>query len=202
VNPLARRTPGRLVGALGSGALGSGALASGAVALGALAGCADDGDPGPQPTVTQTVLVTGSGEPTGGVEEEGGDVADRSFDVGTVVEVREGADGGVTLVLDRWTVAGVDDATLAQEGVAVVPHDGSRYSNQNTDRTYLVPVADDVQVVVNECEPPATEGAAPGLSSRQGTLEDFLALPDRAEEVVLLAYTDGELTRLDTDPRC
>lgn len=166
-----------------------------------LAGCGG-GDPTPQATVTRTVMVPSTTSPTTAAEEQGGDVDDRSFDVGTVVGSRKRPDDTLVLSLDRWTVQGVDDATLARQGIEVVPHAGDRYTNQNQEKTYDVPVAADVQVVFNECVPPSAPGAAPGLRSRPGTIEDFLRMPGRDSEVVLLAYTDGELTRLDTDPRC
>lgn len=165
-----------------------------------LAGCGG-GDPTPRATVTRTVMVPSTTSPTA-AEEQGGDVDDRSFDVGTVVGSRKRPDDTLVLSLDRWTVQGVDDATLARQGIEVVPHTGDRYTNQNHEKTYDVPVAADVQVVFNECVPPSAPGAAPGLTSRPGTIEDFLRMPGRDSEVVLLAYTDGELTRLDTDPRC
>lgn len=175
-------------------------LAAPAVLLG---GCAD-GDATPQETVTRTVVVPSSTEPTATEEPEGGgeEVGDRAHDAGTVVGVTETDDGQVVLELDRWTVVGVDDAVLAREGVPVVPHTGDRFTNQNAERTYRVPVAPDVQVVLNECVPPSTEGASPGLSSTPATLQDFLDLPDLHSVVVLLTYDAGQLTRLETDPRC
>jgi hypothetical protein len=143
-----------------------------------------------------------SGPSTPPPEEQGGDVDNRSYDVGTVVGSHKRQDGTLVLSLDRWTVKGVDDATLARRGIELVPHPGDRYVNQNHEKTYDVPVADDVLVVFNECVPPSEPGAAPGLASRPGTMEEFLRMPGRDSEVVLLAYTDGELIRLDTDPRC
>jgi hypothetical protein len=173
----------------------------GTAAAALLTGCGGGGDVAAQPTVTQTVTLPGQTESTAPAEE-GGDVEGRSFDVGTVTDAREREDGTTVLALDRWTVVGVDDAVLARQGVEVLPHDGSRFTNQNSERTYAVPVAPDAVVVFNECVPPATAGAQPGLRSEPGTLEDFLAMPGRDEQVVLVAYTDGELVRLDTDARC
>ncbi|MFZ5869819.1 MAG: hypothetical protein ACOYXW_04720 [Actinomycetota bacterium] len=172
-----------------------------AAALALAAGCAD-GEATPQATVTETVVVPSETEPTATQEPTAAPIEGRSFDAGTIVGAEESGDGSVVLELDRWTVVGVDDAVLAREGVPVVPHGGDRFTNQNAERTYHVPVADDVQVVLNECVPPTTEGASPGLSSRPVSLEEFLELPGRRELVVLLQYTDGELTRLDTDARC
>jgi hypothetical protein len=165
----------------------------------AVAGCS-----GGQPTPGQTVTVTATTEPTATPTTElpeGGDVEGRNHDVGTITGVEE-AGGKQVLTLDRWTLVGVDDATLSRDGAPVEPYSGERFTNQNTDRTYTVPVAADAVLVVNECQPTAAGGGSPGLSSRRGELTEFLAQPDLEEKVVLLTYEDGELVQLDTDPHC
>jgi hypothetical protein len=172
-------------------------LVSVTAASGALAGCGSE-DPAPQSTVT----VPAPEPSTTSSEPQGGDVKGRSHDVGTIVAV-DGADDDLVLTLDRWTLTGVDDATLAKDGAPVVPHSGERFANQNAERTYRVPVAQDAVLVVNECQPPFTPGGTPGLSSRQAALDEFLAQPERKDQVVLLTYSvEGELVQLDTDPRC
>jgi hypothetical protein len=173
------------------------------LALLPLTAACGDGAPAAQPTVTQTVtLDSAAPEPTAEPEETLGGIRGRAYDAGTVVDVRERPDGGTLLVLDRWTMVGVDDARLAKHGAEVVAHEGARFTNQNAERTYAVPVGADVMVVFNTCVPASEEGVAPGLSSRTGTLEEFLEMPRRDSTVVLLAYDDGELVRLDTDPAC
>lgn len=154
-----------------------------------------------QPDGPSTVTVTATASPTA-TETEGGDVRGRAHDVGTITDVRH-VDTRLLLTLDRWTVNGMDDATLAAEGAPIVPHTDDRFANQNAEKTYAVPVARDAVLVVNECQPPATPGGVPGLTSRRGDLEEFLAQPGLADQVVLLTYNrDGELVQLDTDPRC
>jgi hypothetical protein len=175
------------------------AVAAGTVTA-VLAGCSGGGNPASGETVT----VTATTEPTASATTdvpEGGDVDGRKHDVGTIVDVAE-VGGQQVLTLDRWTLVGVDDAALSRVGAPVQPYSGERFTNQNTERTYTVPVAAGSVLVVNECRPPATPGAAPGLTSRRGDLADFLTGPDVGSAVVLLTYDDGELVQLDTDPRC
>lgn len=173
------------------------------VAVGLLAGCGQGGS-APVATVTRTVVepsrVTASPPPA--AVEPASDVTGRGHDVGTVVDVLGGQDGPVVLLLDRWTVLGVDDAVLARDGVPLEPTSRDRFTNQNTERTYRVPVAADPQVVVNTCVPPRAQGASPGLASRPASLEEFLRLPGRDSLLVTVAYAGGELVRLDTVPLC
>lgn len=165
-----------------------------------LAGCGASGAPAAPGTVTVTATTAPSASPTT-EQPEGGDVKGRAHDVGTIVDVQERA-GQQVLTLDRWTLNGVDDRTLSRDGAPVVPYTGERFVNQNSTRTYTVPVARDAVFVVNQCQPPATEGGLPGLSSRRADLGAFLAGDDLDTQVVLLTYERGELTQLDTDPRC
>lgn len=134
-------------------------------------------------------------------QPESGDVHGRRHDVGTVVDVREVA-GQQVLVLDRWTVRGVADEKLAKDGLPVAPFTGDRFTNQNSEKTYAVPVADSAVLVVNECQPSATPGGKPGLSSRRGDLAELLGSPDLGRQVLLLTYDDGQLVQVDTPPRC
>jgi hypothetical protein len=179
------------------------------VAVGLLAGCGQ-GDSAPVATVTRTVVepspvtepsrVTASPPPV--AVQPASDVTGRGHDVGTVVDVLDDQDGPVVLLVDRWTVLGVDDAVLARDGVPLEPTTRDRFTNQNTERTYRVPVAADPQVVVNTCVPPQADGASAGLVSRPASLEEFLRLPGRESLLVAVAYAGGELVRLDTVPLC
>lgn len=176
-------------------------VAVAAAALSAvLAGCSGGGSAASGETVTVTATTAPTASPTADLPE-GGDVDGRNHDVGNIVDVVEAGNRQV-LTLDRWTLVGVDDATLSRDGAPVKPYSGDRFTNQNTERTYAVPVAASAVLVVNECRPATTAGAAPGLSSRRGDLAKFLAAPDVGSSVVLLTYDDGELVQLDTDPRC
>ncbi|MFP5347930.1 MAG: hypothetical protein ACLGIA_13005 [Actinomycetes bacterium] len=160
------------------------------------AGCGAGRPDGPS-----TVTVTATASPTT-TQTEGGDVRGRAHDVGTITDVRH-VDSRLLLTLDRWTVDRMDDAALATQGAPVVPHTGDRFANLNAAKTYTVPVASDAVLVVNECQPATTPGGVPGLTSRRGDLEAFLAQPGLAAQVVLLTYNrDGELVQIDTDPRC
>lgn len=173
------------------------------VGLLALAGCGQ-GDSAPVATITRTVVepsrVTASPPPV--AVEPASDVTGRGHDVGTVVQVLDGRDGPVVLLVDRWTVLGVDDAVLARDGVPLEPTWRDRFTNQNTERTYRVPVAADPQVVVNTCVPPRAGDTSAGLVSRPVPLEEFLRLPGRDSLLVAVAYAGGELVRLDTVPLC
>lgn len=173
------------------------------VAVGLLAGCGQ-GDSEPVATVTRTVVepspVTASPPPV--AVEPASDVTGRGHDVGTVVDVLDDQGGPVVLLIDRWTVLGVDDGVLAREGVPLEPTWRDRFTNQNTERTYRVPVTADPQVVVNTCVPPQDDDSSAGLVSRPVPLEEFLRLPGRDSRLVTLAYAGGELVRLDTVPLC
>lgn len=168
--------------------------------LGSVLGACGGQDEEPDPAPTQAAAPAPPPAPP--AEDLSSQVTDRRYDVGTVVDVRERPEGGTVLVLDRWTVVGLDDAALAEQGYAVAPHTDDRFANQNDESTYRVPVAADALVVRNECVAPAVADQPPGLRSGQIPLDEFLEGPDRAESVVVLEYSGGELVRLDTDPRC
>lgn len=165
-----------------------------------LTGC---GGQGAEPAAPSTVTVTASSttrpeEPEEPIE---GDVTDRRHDAGAIVDVREVA-GQQVVVLDRWTVIGLDDGTLAEEGAPVVAHTDVRFTNQNDGRTYDVPVSPDVMVVVNECVPADDPAAPPGIASSRGSLDELLATSALAEVPLLLTYGAGQLVQVDTDAAC
>jgi hypothetical protein len=165
---------------------------------GTLTGCGG-AEPGPQ--VTVTVTVTPSSSLRGAKPDGEGSIAGRRHDVGTIVRSR-GTGAKQVLVLDRWSVRGVEDQVVGRDGVRVVPETGDRFSNANVDKLYDVPVGDDLQVVINRCLEPEDPAAAPGMVSRPASLGEFLSLPDRTRVVVLLEYAGGRLVRLETSPRC
>ena len=134
-------------------------------------------------------------------ETPGSDVAGRTYDVGTISTVKD-VGGELALQLDRWTVKGVSDGQLAKDGISVVPHTGSRFTNQNNDRLRTVPVAPGATLVVNTC---VKSGAPASGSSRSTPPEDAAGWLEHADRkaVLLLTYDyTGRVVRLDTDPRC
>jgi hypothetical protein len=179
---------------------GTGVAALGAMTAvaGSLTAC---GGAQPAPQVTITVTVTPSGSLRGAKPDAEGSIAGRRHDVGTIVRTR-GSGAKQVLVLDRWSVRGVDEQVVARDGVRVVPEFGNRYLNENVDKLYDVPVGDDVHVVINTCLPATDPAVAPGMISRPASLGEFLSLPDRPTTVALLEYAGGRLIRLETSPRC
>ena len=162
----------------------------------ALAGCAAGDNPA---TNAERVTVTESVTPTPSAPETpGSDVAGRTYDVGTISTVKD-VDGELVLQLDRWTVKGVSDGELAKDGMSVVPHTGSRFTNQNNDRLRTVPVAPGATLVVNTC---VKSGDQVGLRSTPQDAAGWLEHADR-KAVLLLTYDEtGRVVRMDTDPRC
>ena len=115
----------------------------------------------------------------------GSDVAGRTYDVGTISTVKDVA-GELVLQLDRWTVKGVSDGELAKDGMSVVPHTDSRFTNQNNDRLRTVPVAPGATLVVNQC---VKTGDQLGLRSTPQDAAGWLEHADRSA-VLLLTYDD------------
>lgn len=171
-------------------------------ALTALTGCGG-GDPAPVPvTVTVTVTPTATRSPRPAQTEPPGlPIGDRAYDVGTVVGSRGTGDERI-LLFDRWSVAGIDDAQVARDGIPVRPELQDRFANENDTRIYAVPLAEDAHVVINECLPPADPAVGPGMQSRPATVEEFLRLPGRDRMVALLTYDSGRMVTLATSPRC
>ena len=127
------------------------------------------------------------------------DVKGRKFDVGTVSSVSN-VGGSQVVELDRWTATGTSDSTLAEKGLKVLAHKGSRFTNQNTSKTYTAPVAPGARLVVNTCVADASGDL--GMTSQPISASAWLAKPDRAA-VLLVSYDSaGVIIRLDTDPRC
>ena len=82
--------------------------------------------------------------------------------------------GGLTvLVLDRWSVKGMSDATLAAKGVPIAPHTDTRYYDQNKGKTYTVPVNPSAPIVVNTCVKNGSN--PPTMTSTPVSLSDWLA---------------------------
>jgi len=147
-------------------------------------------------TVTPSTKLRGAKPP-----DSERSIAGRRHDVGTIVTSR-GSGRSEVLVLDRWSVRGVEEEIVARDGVPVVPEAGNRFYNENVEKLYDVPLGDDVQVVLNRCLPAANPRLEPGMLSRPATLGEFLSLPDRTSVVTILDYAGGRLVKLETSPRC
>jgi hypothetical protein len=181
------------VGRRALGALGA------AVVAASLTACGGDA---PAPQVTVTVSVTPSSKLRGAKPPDTeGSIAGRRYDVGTIVATR-GTGRSQVLVLDRFSVRGVEEEVVARDGVPIVPESGDRFSNENLERLYDVPLGDDVRVVINRCLPAKDPAQEPGMLSRPATLGEFLSLPNRPEVVTILRYAGGRLVRLETSPQC
>jgi hypothetical protein len=192
-------------------------VAAGVLALAVVSGCSGSTG-GPQPPSSSTATSPASGTasasaspsstPVGSIS----DVKGRAHDAGTVVSSTT-IDGVHVLVLDRWTVVGMSDAQLAAKGAPISPHTSRRFYDQNSHKTYKIPVDPSAVFVDNSCAK-ATSTAAPGSTGPAGktpahsmvstpeSLADFLA-KNQKNDVVLLTYNStGWLVRLDTDPVC
>lgn len=162
-----------------------------------LSACGGD-DPSDAPTVTVTTTPTSapasSPEPSTPTLPEG-DVDGRAHDIGTITDVVD-VDGAVFLELDRYTYEDWADEKVAAEGVPLAPLGENPFTNQNSNRTYTVPVSKDVVVGLNECQ---TEGLPePKIATQPGSIADLTV----SDTVWLLTYTDGALTLADTIARC
>jgi hypothetical protein len=164
-----------------------------------LTACGAGGDP---TTNAERVTVTESAAPTPRpASTPTSDVAGRRYDAGTVTRVST-VDGELVLQLDRWTVKGLSDASLAKEGISITPHTGTRFTNQNNDRLRTVPVAPGATLVVNRC---VRSGDQLGLQSTPQDAAEWLQPLDGKDSatVLLLTYdATGRVVRMDTDPRC
>jgi len=174
------------------------------VAVGVLSGCGGEGSTGPETVVTVTVTptvtakaatptATATSTPTGTAKS---DVVGRKFDLGTIVAV-EKENGVPVLVLDRWTVRGVPDSSLAERGVPIRVHSDAPFENQNTKVTYRIPVAQGAVFTYRHCvaidQPPVQKAS---------TLNDFAHLQD-SEKVVLLSLSSrGQAVEVQNDPAC
>src|SRR5262245_61080849 len=110
--------------------VGPRALAAGGFALAAstaaLAGCTASAPPPPSPpAVTVTVSSAPKAPATVTPSAPATPVSGRHYDVGTIVGFSSEGDSTV-LTLDRWTVDGVSDATLAKNGTPITPDPSRR----------------------------------------------------------------------------
>jgi hypothetical protein len=121
-------------------------------------------------------------------------------------------DGVHVLVLDRWTVVGMSDATLAAKGAPISAHTSRRFYDQNSHKTYDIPVDPSAVFVDNACIK-GTATAAPGstgkvktpahaMESTPESLSAFLSANTKGDVVLLTYNSSGWLVRLDTDPAC
>ena len=74
----------------------------------------------------------------------------RAYDLGTIVHVTS-TTGTPVVVLDRWTVRGTPDSTLARDGVPIRVHSDAPYENLNTRTTFRIPVAPGAAFTYHHC---------------------------------------------------
>ena len=97
----------------------------------------------------------------------------RTYDLGTIVDVTTSA-GTPVVVLDRWTVRGTPDSTLARDGVPIRVHSDAPYENQNTRSTFRIPVAPDATFTYHHCV-----AVDQPMQSRPATLPELAHLQRR-----------------------
>ena len=182
------------------------ALLAAAAALPALLSACGSGDSQPSgapvtvtvtPTVTATAPPASPGSPSARPPADvASDVVGRAHDLGTIVDVTSHA-GTPVVVLDRWTVRGLPDSTLARDGVPIRVHSDAPYENQNTRSTFRIPVAPDATFTYHHCV-----AVDQPMQSRSATLPELAHLR-RGEDVVLLRLdASGRLTGAENDPAC
>jgi hypothetical protein len=151
------------------------------------------------PTVTATAPAgTSPGSPPSATPSADlhSDVVGRAHDLGTIVDVTTSA-GTPVVVLDRWTVRGTSDSTLARDGVPIRVHSDAPYENQNTRSTFRIPVAPDATFTYHHCV-----AVDQPMQSRPATLQELAQL-ERGEDIVLLRLdASGRLTGAENDPAC
>jgi len=168
-------------------------------------GCGSGGDEGTTPvTVTFTRTPSPTDDPSASSVAAAPvssrpvvvPATDRAFDAGLVAASRT-QDDTLVLAIDRLTVAGIDDATLAATGALVEPDPGDRFGNQRV-ALYEVGVSPDAVFVVTTCTRGA-EGVA--VESAPVTAEEFLATVS-LDTPVIFQYTAGVVSRAEVNPRC
>ena len=130
---------------------------------------------------TVTVTVTPSSKLRGAKPPDAErSIAGRTYDVGTIVDTR-GSGRPQVLVLDRWSVRGVDEEVVAGDGVRDRP--GVRRPVLQRERRAALrrPARRRRPVVINRCLPAKDPVQEPGMLSRPATLGEFLSLPNRYE---------------------
>jgi len=186
------------------------AAVAAAVAAGALTAtlCAcgsGDSQPSGAPvtvTVTPTVTATPSagtspGSPSASPSADvHSDVVGRAHDLGTIVDVTTSA-GTPVVVLDRWTVRGTPDSTLARDGVPIRVHSDAPYENQNTRSTFRIPVAPGATFTYHHCV-----AVDQPMQSRPATLPELASLQHGEDIVLLRLDASGRLTGAENDPAC
>lgn len=176
-----------------------------AVSVALLSGCAGSSSgQGPVVTLTVTPTVTATDAPASasgtatatraGVPKS--DVVGRKFDLGTIVKVVQ--DGDVPVItFDRWTARGVPDSKLATNGLSMTVHSDAPYTNLNSRTTFRIPVADGAIFTYNHCvavDQPAQQ--------RSSTLQEFTALQDQEEIILLTLDPQGRAFKAQNDPAC
>lgn len=182
------------------------ALVAVTVAVGAtgLTACANENEPIPEVVVTVTSSASTSTSPSTATSPSAtpaavtSDVEGRDFDFGVVLRA-EKEDGTDVLVVDRWTDPKVDDAVLAKKGLPVESWDlgSKRFVNQNTKKTFDVPVREGASFLLNHCV-----AAGEPLQTKSVSATELADAPE-ADRLVLLELDDaGYATAGETFAGC
>lgn len=141
----------------------------------------------PAPSGSATTTVVPTSEVTG-----------RAYDFGLVVRTRP-VGGTDVLVIDRWTDPKVPDATLARNGLAVVPWDvgSSRYVNQNSKVTFDIPVREGATFLLHHC---VAKGEP--LQTRSVSATELAAAPEPDRLLLVELDRDGWATGGETLAGC
>ena len=175
----------------------AGATAAATLAVVALGACGSDTPSGAPVTVTVTPTATAGGTPASSRPAAPtvprSDVVGRAYDFGTVAKVST-VGSTTVLELDRWTWRKLDDATLARDGVPTRPFKGALpYTNQNTETTFTIPVADGAPVLRHHCV-----ALDQPLQTKTVTVEELADLPAREDQL----DAKGRLTSAQNIPGC
>jgi hypothetical protein len=168
----------------------------------ALSACGGAGAPTGTPvtvTVTPTVTAAGSSSSSkpAAPTSPRSDVVGRDYDFGTVAKVST-VGATTVLELDRWTWKKLDDAELAREGVPTEPFKGKApYTNQNTQITFTIPVADGARVLQHHCV-----ALDQPLQTKSVAVEELADLGEREDTVLVQLDAKGRLTAAQNIPGC
>ena len=159
-----------------------------------LAGCAGGGSGG---TPAPSGPAAGDSPTTSAAALKSSDVG-RAYDFGVITAV-EKVQGTYVVVLDRWTVKKLPDATLAARGIPVARYSVAKspYVNQNTHATFRIPVVETPLVLYRHCVAPDQP-----LQARSATLAE-LAHADKNDRLVVVGLdSKGWLVSAQNLPGC
>ncbi len=159
-----------------------------------LAGCSG-GSPTTAPT-DRTPSASPTGRDTAAALKSS--VVGRSWDFGTITRIEKVGTTEV-VILDRWTVKGLSDPTLARDGIPIkrYPFDKSPYVNENTKVTFRIPVTADPMVLLRHCV-----AANLPLQAKSTTLADLADAGEKDRLVLVGLDSRGWLVSAQNLPGC